>query len=48
MGVLVTPVGIGGGRLILGVGAGYHEPEYTAFGYPFDHRVGRYEAAHRS
>jgi probable F420-dependent oxidoreductase len=31
------------GRLILGIGAGWHEPEYAAFGYPFDHRVGRFE-----
>src|SRR5262245_59673695 len=37
--------GISVGRLILGVGAGYHEPEYKAFGYPFDHRVGRFEEA---
>jgi alkanesulfonate monooxygenase SsuD/methylene tetrahydromethanopterin reductase-like flavin-dependent oxidoreductase (luciferase family) len=29
--------------LILGLGAGYHEPEYKAFGYPFDHLVGRFE-----
>ncbi len=34
---------ISGGRLILGVGAGWHEPEYEAFGLPFDHRVGRLE-----
>lgn len=34
---------ISNGRLILGIGAGWHEPEYTAFGYPFDHRVGRFE-----
>jgi alkanesulfonate monooxygenase SsuD/methylene tetrahydromethanopterin reductase-like flavin-dependent oxidoreductase (luciferase family) len=34
---------ISGGRLILGLGAGYHEPEYRAFGYPFDHLVSRFE-----
>ena len=39
---------ISSGRLILGLGAGWHEPEYTAFGYPFDHRVGRFEEASRS
>lgn len=33
------------GRIVLGVGCGWHEPEYTAFGYPFDHRVGRFEEA---
>jgi alkanesulfonate monooxygenase SsuD/methylene tetrahydromethanopterin reductase-like flavin-dependent oxidoreductase (luciferase family) len=33
------------GRLILGIGTGWHEPEYLAFGYPFDHRVGRFEEA---
>jgi len=38
---------ISGGRLILGLGAGYHEYEYHAFGYPFDHRVDRFaEALH--
>jgi alkanesulfonate monooxygenase SsuD/methylene tetrahydromethanopterin reductase-like flavin-dependent oxidoreductase (luciferase family) len=31
-----------GGRLILGLGAGWHDPEYKAFGYPIDHRVGRF------
>ena len=31
------------GRLILGVGAGWHDPEYEAFGLPTDHRVGRFE-----
>ena len=33
------------GRLILGVGAGWNEPEYEAFGLPFDHRVDRFEEA---
>src|SRR5215467_4992634 len=33
------------GRLILGIGAGWNEPEYQAFGFPFDHRVGRLEEA---
>jgi probable F420-dependent oxidoreductase len=36
---------VSGGRLILGLGAGWHRPEYEAFGYPFDHRVDRFEEA---
>ncbi len=36
---------LSGGRLILGIGAGWHDPEYEAFGYPTDHRVGRFEEA---
>ena len=36
---------VSGGRLILGVGCGWHEPEFDAFGFPFDHRVGRFELA---
>jgi probable F420-dependent oxidoreductase len=38
---------VAGGRLILGLGCGWHEPEYRAFGYPFDHRVSRFEEALR-
>jgi probable F420-dependent oxidoreductase len=38
---------ISGGRLTLGLGAGWHQPEFDAFGYPFDHRVGRFEEAVR-
>ena len=34
---------LSGGRLILGVGAGWNEPEFRAFGIPFDHRVSRFE-----
>jgi alkanesulfonate monooxygenase SsuD/methylene tetrahydromethanopterin reductase-like flavin-dependent oxidoreductase (luciferase family) len=36
---------IGGGRFILGLGAGWHRPEFDALGLPFDHRVGRLEEA---
>ncbi|HUF07514.1 MAG TPA: LLM class flavin-dependent oxidoreductase [Candidatus Binatia bacterium] len=36
---------VSGGRLVLGLGCGWHEPEFDAFGLPFDHRVGRFEEA---
>jgi len=36
---------ISGGRLVLGLGAGWMESEYHAFGFPFDHRVSRFEEA---
>lgn len=36
---------VSGGRLILGVGCGWHEPEFDAYDFPFDHRVGRFEEA---
>jgi alkanesulfonate monooxygenase SsuD/methylene tetrahydromethanopterin reductase-like flavin-dependent oxidoreductase (luciferase family) len=31
------------GRLTLGVSAGWHDPEYQAFGWPTSHRLGRTE-----
>ena len=36
---------VSGGRLVLGLGAGWNEPEFRAFGVPFDHRVSRFEEA---
>jgi alkanesulfonate monooxygenase SsuD/methylene tetrahydromethanopterin reductase-like flavin-dependent oxidoreductase (luciferase family) len=36
---------VSAGRLVLGLGCGWHEPEFTRFDYPFDHRVGRFEEA---
>jgi probable F420-dependent oxidoreductase len=39
----VTLDHVSDGRLILGIGAGWHQPEFDAFGYPFDHRVSRFE-----
>jgi alkanesulfonate monooxygenase SsuD/methylene tetrahydromethanopterin reductase-like flavin-dependent oxidoreductase (luciferase family) len=38
---------ISGGRSILGLGAGWHQPEYDAYGYPFDHLAGRFEESLR-
>ena len=31
-----------GGRVLLGIGSGWHDPEYTAFGLPLDHKVDRF------
>jgi alkanesulfonate monooxygenase SsuD/methylene tetrahydromethanopterin reductase-like flavin-dependent oxidoreductase (luciferase family) len=36
---------ISDGRFVLGIGAGWHQPEYEMFGLPFDHRVDRFENA---
>lgn len=33
------------GRLILGIGAGWNESEFEAFGFPFEKVVGRFEEA---
>jgi alkanesulfonate monooxygenase SsuD/methylene tetrahydromethanopterin reductase-like flavin-dependent oxidoreductase (luciferase family) len=36
---------VSGGRFVLGLGCGWHEPEFRDFDFPFDHRVGRFEEA---
>jgi probable F420-dependent oxidoreductase len=36
---------VSGGRLILGLGAGWNEPDFRAFGLPFDHLASRFEEA---
>jgi probable F420-dependent oxidoreductase len=36
---------ISGGRFVLGLGAGWNETEFRAFGIPFDHRIARFEEA---
>ena len=36
---------ISGGRFVFGVGAGWNETEFRAFGVPFDHRIDRFEEA---
>jgi alkanesulfonate monooxygenase SsuD/methylene tetrahydromethanopterin reductase-like flavin-dependent oxidoreductase (luciferase family) len=36
---------VSGGRFVLGLGAGWNEAEYRAFGLPFDQRVSRFEEA---
>jgi probable F420-dependent oxidoreductase len=34
---------VSGGRVILGFGAGWNEPEFLAFGFPFERRFDRFE-----
>jgi alkanesulfonate monooxygenase SsuD/methylene tetrahydromethanopterin reductase-like flavin-dependent oxidoreductase (luciferase family) len=41
----VTVDEISDGRLILGLGAGWNQSEYAAYGFPFDHRASRFEEA---
>lgn len=36
---------VSGGRLVLGLGAGWNRDEYEAFGFPYDRRVSRFEEA---
>ena len=36
---------ISGGRLIVGLGAGWNRREFDAFGFPYDRRVSRFEEA---
>src|SRR5215813_994329 len=36
---------LSGGRLVVGLGAGWNETEFRAFGIPFDRRVARFEEA---
>jgi len=36
---------ISGGRLVLGLGAGWHKPEYDTFGYPYENRFERFDEA---
>ena len=40
-----TVAEVAGGRFVLGLGAGWNETEYRAFGLPYDHRVSRFGEA---
>src|SRR5438105_4323710 len=40
-----TVAEVSGGRFVLGLGAGWNETEYRAFGLPYDHRISRFEEA---
>jgi alkanesulfonate monooxygenase SsuD/methylene tetrahydromethanopterin reductase-like flavin-dependent oxidoreductase (luciferase family) len=41
----VTADAVSGGRVTLGIGAGWYDAEYRAFGFPIDRRVSRFEEA---
>ena len=41
----VTIDDVAEGRFVLGLGAGWNETEFRAFGFPFDHRIARFEEA---
>jgi alkanesulfonate monooxygenase SsuD/methylene tetrahydromethanopterin reductase-like flavin-dependent oxidoreductase (luciferase family) len=34
---------LSGGRFVLGIGAGWNEVEFRAFGFPYDHLISRFE-----
>ena len=41
----ITADEVSGGRIILGLGAGWNQPAFEAFGIPFDHLASRFEEA---